>query len=233
MDRPMTDDTLAYLPNFTSRKGNAAHDRAFGDLPDSLAAWMDRYLALAVTGVRSDTVARKIALHLARFVAFFREAYGHDRISACLRRDVQTWQTALRDQGLAPATVNNHMASLSAFATWVHAQAPRLFPLDDPTKGIGDLGLLPLEPRALRPQQVRTLKNLCDRLDRFHRLRGQRWTGRDGDAPARTPGTSSPCSATAAPSACATWNSPIRRKRVGSLRRCLWRRISPMGTASP
>jgi len=188
MSRPMTDDTLAYLPSFTSRKVNLAPDRALDDLPDSLAAWMDRYLIFVVKGVRSEAVARKIALHLARFIAFFQDGYGHDRLSTCLRRDVLAWQTVLQEQGLAPATINNHLASLSAFTTWVHAQAPRLFPVDDPTKGVSELGLAPLEPRALQPDQVRTLKNLCDRLDRFHRLRGWRWTGRAVDAPARAHG---------------------------------------------
>jgi len=32
---------------------------------------------------------------------FFSAAYGHERITTCLRRDVVAWQTALRDQGLA------------------------------------------------------------------------------------------------------------------------------------
>jgi site-specific recombinase XerD len=132
--------------------------------------------------VRSDGVACKIALHLARFAAFFAAAYGHERLSSCLRRDVVAWQTALTRQGLAPATINNHLASLSAFTTWVCAQAPRVFPAGDPTKGIGALGLAPPEPRALRPAQVRTLKSLCDRLDRYHQRRprrGRRQAGRE------------------------------------------------------
>jgi hypothetical protein len=94
------------------------------DVPDSLAAWSERYLALAVTGVRCAAVTDKITLHLARFGTFFLQRYGHDRLSACVRRDVVAWQTALREQGLAPAVINNHLASLSAFTTWVQAQAP-------------------------------------------------------------------------------------------------------------
>ena len=43
---------------------------------------------------------------------------------------------------------------------------------------IGDLPLPPLEPRALTPGQVRTLKNLLDRLPRFHQHKGRRWSGR-------------------------------------------------------
>lgn len=47
----------------------------------------------------------KITLHLARFATFFRQRYSHDRLSACVRRDVVAWQSALREQGLAPATI--------------------------------------------------------------------------------------------------------------------------------
>jgi hypothetical protein len=56
--------------------------------PDTLTVWVDRYQRFAVAGVRSPAVARKITLQLGRFLQFFRDAYGHDRLSACLRRDV-------------------------------------------------------------------------------------------------------------------------------------------------
>lgn len=161
----------AYLAKFTSRKVGAPETL----LPDSLSAWMEHYQALAVTGVRSAAVAAKIALHLERFQEFFAETYGHERISTCVRREVLAWQGSLSDSGLAPATVNNHLASLSAFTTWVQAHTPRLFPAGDPAKGIGELALPPLEPRALSEAQVRSLKNLCDRLPRLHQLRGRQW----------------------------------------------------------
>jgi integrase len=176
--------TLAYLENYTSRKVGQVSHRLVETAPDRLAAWSERYLALAVVGVRSEEVAQKIALHLARFASFYKGGYGHERISTVLRRDVVAWQHALVDQGLAPATVNNHLASLSAFTTWVHAQAPRLFPVGDPAKGIGELGLPPLEPRTLTPDQVRSLKSVCDRLARFYQMKGRRWTTRrNGDGP--------------------------------------------------
>ena len=142
---------------------------------DTLAAWMHHYQQLAVIGIRSPAVAHKIALHLERFRTFFHAAYGHDRISTCLRRDVLAWQAHLRALPLAPATVNNHLASLSAFTTWVQAQAPRLFPAGNPARGISELGLAPLEPRALSDTQIRSLKSVCDRLPRFHQLKGRRW----------------------------------------------------------
>ena len=190
MTQSSSPKALAYLPNFTARKVQAIPVGLLADVPDSLAAWATRYLALAVVGVRSEEVTKKIALHLDRFVGFFLESYDHDRISACLRRDVLAWQKAMVEQGLAPATVNNHLASLSAFTTWVAAQAPTVFPVGDPAKGIRELGLPPLEPLALTPAQVRSLKNLCDRLERFHRLKGQRWAETIAAAPVRVHGRS-------------------------------------------
>ena len=165
---------VVYLEKFTSRKDKHPETR-LNETSDSLSTWVRKYLHLAVVGIRSETVAEKAALHLGRFVAFFEDAYGHDRISAVVRRDVQSWQRSLVDSGLAPSTVNNHLASLSAFTTWVETQESGLFPAGDPAKGIKELRLPPLEPRALSEAQVRSLKNLCDRLERFHELKGREW----------------------------------------------------------
>ena len=178
---------VVYLSKFTSRKDKSAESRV-EEAPDGLSAWVGRYLELAVVGVRSRTVAEKAALHLGRFVEFFGEAYGHDRTSGVVRRDVQGWQRSLVEQDLAPSTVNNHLASLSAFTTWVDAQAPGLFPAGDPAKGIKEVRLPPLEPRALSEAQVRSLKNVCDRLERFHGLKGREWKKRDGGSPAHARG---------------------------------------------
>ena len=177
MDTKKQREGVVYLEKFTSRKDKRSELRLDGT-PDSLRDWVGRYLELAVVGVRSKTVVEKAALHLGRFVEFFEEAYGHNRISTVVRRDVQSWQRSLVDSGLAPATVNNHMASLSAFTTWVEILEPELFPAGDPAKGIKEIRLPPLEPRALSEAQVRSLKNVCDRLERFHELRGREWKDR-------------------------------------------------------
>jgi site-specific recombinase XerD len=180
--RPPGSEDTSDRYNFTSRK-----TRQLDSLPtlpqgESCSDWIAAYLNLAIQGVRSAEVSRKIALHLDRFQQFFVTAYGHDRLSHCLKRDVLAWQRVLQDQGLAVATINNHLASLAGFATWVHAQASHLFPAGNPTKGIGELALPPLEPRRLTDEQVRSLKNICDRLERFHRYTGRR---RQGDAGVR------------------------------------------------
>ncbi|MBA3469559.1 MAG: tyrosine-type recombinase/integrase [Herpetosiphonaceae bacterium] len=135
---------------------------------DSCSPWMNHYLDLVIRGVRSPAITKKIVLHLQRFQQFLVASYGHDHLSVCLRRDVLSWQQALQDQSLAVTTINNHLASLSTFTTWVHARQPELFPMGDPTKGIRELALPPLEPRTLDATQVRSLKNLCDRLPRYH-----------------------------------------------------------------
>lgn len=172
---------VVYLEKFTSRKVEEGSDglrKGGGERDaedDSISVWVARYLELAVVGVRSRAVAEKAALHLGRFVKFFGESYGHERISTCVRRDVDGWQSSLVKRGLAPSTVNNHLASLSAFMSWVEAQAPGLLAAGDPAKGVKELGLEPLEPRALDGSQVRSLKSVCDRLERFHELKGRGW----------------------------------------------------------
>lgn len=153
--------------------------------PDSLQAWIDCYLQLAVQGVRPDSVIQKIDLHLKRFQAFFEARYGQEHISSCVKRDVQAWQKSLADQGLAASTINNHLASLSAFATWVNNQDETVFRMGDPTKGLRDMPLPPLEPRVLTEEQVRSLKNLCDRLLPFYQVKGRKWIRQPEEAPLR------------------------------------------------
>jgi len=170
-------------PQTPSRKAETLVLPAVESVPDSLQAWMERYRAFAIDAARLPAIAQKIALHLERFRAFFVARYGHDRISICVQRDVRAWQAQLSEtiadratgRQMAASTVNNHLASLSGFTSWAQAQAPRLFPAGDPAKGIGELGLPPLEPRTLTQEQVESLKNVCDRLPRFHQLRGRRW----------------------------------------------------------
>jgi integrase len=156
-------------------------DEVAGAGVESLTVWIEAYQALAIVGVRSDAVAKKIALQLGRFARFFEGQYGHERIGACLKRDVVGWQAALVADDLAPATVNNHLAALSAFTTWVSTHAPSVFPLGDPAKGVSEMGLPPLEPRALSEAQVRSLKNVCDRLPKLYEKRGRRWAGKSGE----------------------------------------------------
>ena len=155
---------------------------------DSLAAWALRYLDLAVRGVRSDEVTGKIARHLDRFSAWLTGGLGHDRISAVTPREVAAWRDHLAAHGnadrdgrttaMAPATVNNHLAHLSALFSWITVHAPAgLLRHGDPTKKVAPLRLPAPQPRALSGAQVRTVKNVLDRIEGLHQLRGRRHRG--------------------------------------------------------
>lgn len=152
---------------------------------DSLQDWIDYYLKMAVDGLRSEEVRQKIQLHLNRFQAFFGARYGQEAISSCVKRDVIAWQKYLQTQELAASTINNHLASLSGFTTWVYTQDKTVFVMGDPSKGVGELPLPPLEPRALTSEQIQSLKNLCDRLLPFYRSKGRKWLLSDEEAPLR------------------------------------------------
>lgn len=141
--------------------------RDLTDLPDSLAAWLSVYHHQVLTDQHPAPMVQKTLLHLHRFQQFLVHAYGHDRLSTCVIRDVRTWQRQLHDQGFAPSTVNQHLSHLATFVTWAMAHHPTCFPHGNPTYGIRHLPLPPLEPRALTDEQIRSLKNLCDRLERF------------------------------------------------------------------
>ncbi len=155
---------------------------------DSLAVWVQRYLELGVRGIRSAEVEAKIGRHLQRFQTWFQAGLGHDRVSAVTPREIAGWREHLaatvvrqrrdaRTQTMAPATVN-HLAHLSAFFTWTAAHAPTgLLPHGDPTSRVELLRLPAPEPRALSAAQVRTVKNVLDRLEGFHHLRGRRHRG--------------------------------------------------------
>jgi integrase len=177
----------------TSRKIVGLPDR-LTEADDSLTVWAGRYLELAVAGVRSAEVAGKIARHLARFADWFTAAYGHDRVSAITSREVAAWRDQLAATGkvnkdgttapMAPATVNNHLAHLSALFTWITTHAPAgLLRHGDPTKKVDPLRLPAPQVRALGDAQIRTVKNVLDRIEGFHQLNGRRHRG-TGIAPA-------------------------------------------------
>ncbi|MGV9326074.1 tyrosine-type recombinase/integrase [Streptosporangium sandarakinum] len=155
---------------------------------DSLPVWTERYLELAVRGVRSAEVTAKISRHLQRFAAWITDGLGHDRLSAVTPREVSAWRDHLAAAGnigrdgtpapMAPTTVNNHLAHVSALFTWITAHAPAgLLRHGDPTKKVAPLPLPAPQPRALAAAQIRTVKNIVDRIETFHELKGRRHRG--------------------------------------------------------
>jgi site-specific recombinase XerD len=177
-----------YLHQFTLQKEKEQQTVLMNQLPDSLNAWMDQYTRLVIAGIRTESSVKKVSLHLDRFLQFFSDFYGHDRISSCLKRDVVAWQHHLLHEDLAHSTINNHIASLSGFTAWVYQQDPMLFSLGNPFQGVGELGLPPLEVRALSEEQIRSLKNICDRLERFHWKKDRRRTKGNSTPKVKTTG---------------------------------------------
>ncbi len=160
----------------TSRKFLASYDPA----EDSLQLWKDRYMESEISGDCSHEVVAQIERQLSRFVQFLQEHVGHDKMTTIVPRQVREWLASLYEngKGYAASTVNHHQATLSRFMSWVKFHAPHLIHRD-PTKGIRKIGLPPPEPRAYTEAQVRSLKSVCDRLERFHQLKGRRWKGVD------------------------------------------------------
>jgi len=176
-DRPIQ------LDQVVAQKNKYAIQEQMAALPDVFSAWIECYLTLVVRGVRSRDIEQKIELHLARFADFFQERYGHERLSLCLKRDVLEWMNALEAEeaggeedssAFAPATVNNHLASLSGFTSWVHAQRPDLFAMGNPTAGVKERPLPALVPRTLSAAQVTSLKSTLDRLPSLVQCKGRR-----------------------------------------------------------
>lgn len=172
-----------------------ADKQRISSLDDTLSSWKECYLELMIRPIRDDNITAKITLHLTRFHTFYFERYGHDTLSLCLKGDIVTWLTYLsEDLVMAPATVNNHLASVSGWFNWIFEQDPHRFVAGNPCRGVSQLPLPPLEPRALTKLQITSLKNLCDRLPQLHEKKGKRYQARmrKGSTPPETHGHARP-----------------------------------------
>ena len=79
---------------------------------------------------------------------------------------------------MAPATVNNHLAHLSALFSWITVHAPAgLLRHGNPTKKVEPQQPPAPQARALAGPQVRTVKNVLDRIEGFPKLNGRRHRG--------------------------------------------------------
>ncbi|MGO8885601.1 MAG: tyrosine-type recombinase/integrase [Streptosporangiaceae bacterium] len=139
-------------------------------------------------------MAGKIDRHLERFTGWLVTGLGHERVSAVTPREVAAWRDHLAAEGnigrdgtaaeMAPATVNSHLAHLSALFSWITVHAPAgLLRHGDPTKKVEPLPLPAPQVRALAGPQVRTVKDVLDRIEGFHQLNGRRHRS-GGQAPA-------------------------------------------------
>ncbi len=172
---------LYCLQQITSRKGKVPA-KLLESGPDSQRYWTQRVQELAVRRDPAPAMSRKIDLHLGRSVEFFENMYGHDHTSAHLKRDMISWQFALVNDDHAPATINNHLASLSTFTIWVQSHNATIFGIGDPAKRIDELPLPPLVLWVLN-DRYQSLKNLYERLETYYRLKGRPQAASHGPAP--------------------------------------------------
>lgn len=146
----------------------------YNESEDSLSLWLPKYINyLQEEKDPSNEDIQKTRRLIDRFIEFYHQQYGHDRIATIVRRDIEAWLNHLYSspaeggKGYAASYVNGHQNALSQMMKWLRIAAPHLIH-KDPTRGIKEIMLPDPEPRTLNPQQILTLKNICDRLDRFH-----------------------------------------------------------------
>ncbi|MEV4582299.1 site-specific integrase [Nonomuraea jabiensis] len=85
---------------------------------------------------------------------------------------------ALPRSGRARGPLGGGLAHLSALFSWIAAHTPDgLLHHGDPTKQVAALPLPAPQTRALAAAQVRTVKNVVDRIETFHELKGRRHRG--------------------------------------------------------
>lgn len=180
---------VVYLDQFQTQKEPQTFREELTHLPDELSVWIACYLRLAVPGSRNEDGYKKVVLLLGRFEEFFRQRYRQGRLSICRQVDVEAWLTEDLEErrAFSPATINSHLPTLSRFCSWVHAQRSELFVLGNPTSRLKERSLPPIEPQTLSNEQIILLKNLCDRLPRFHEKKGWRYQAAQRKAPGRLP----------------------------------------------
>ena len=156
---------------------------------DRLAAWVEAYLAHAVTTAPVSRRAQRRDLD--RFLDFMVREEGTDarpRWTPRLTRTFLDWLTTAVDPAgrrcWSDRTCNRTLAHLKTFARWVHKLAP--LPLGDPFEGVH---LLPVGAgleveKALTPAERRLLLSAADALPDFARRRDRRRL-RDAARPVR------------------------------------------------
>ena len=136
-----------------------------GDSRESLTAWASIYFGVHVAGSSRKTELAK-RRDLEKFLSFFQEGIGHDRVDAwtpSVSRHFQNFLTVSGRNGGEPlkaTSVNRTMATVRHFGRWLHKQRPLL--AGDPLAGVKDLVVDPPDWSGLTDVQILRLKAACD-----------------------------------------------------------------------
>lgn len=112
-----------------------------------------------VSGLSPLTLEAKMR-DLKKFTAFFMEVTGGLDLSSWLPIDSARFSSQLQNR-YAPATVNRIMASLKSFGRWGRENGHWQL---DPCKGIRDLALPELKPKAVPAQDLHRIRRTCELL---------------------------------------------------------------------
>jgi integrase/recombinase XerD len=133
---------------------------------DSLSGWVRLYWQVHVVSAPQKTMAAK-RQDLARFVAFFAEAVGHDYLDGWTPAITRAFQTALHHtqsertgKQLATTTVNRVLATVCHFGQWAHKQRPLL--AGSPFASVKDRMIDIPSWNGLLAWQITRLKAACD-----------------------------------------------------------------------
>lgn len=120
------------------------------------------YFQQEVVGIRTPATANAKRQDLKKFLFHFQAVNGRLLpTDQWLPRDTRSFLDALVTEGYAPASINRMLATLRAFSYWlVESQVIKL----NPCKGIRDLQLAPLAPRAIRDREWYRLQKTADVL---------------------------------------------------------------------
>jgi integrase/recombinase XerD len=134
--------------------------------PDSLLRWAGMYYQIHVSGSPPKTEAAKQS-DLRRFLLFYSEELGHDRVDGWtpavtkhFQRSLATAVSPITKQPYKATTVNRVMATVRHFGTWLHKRRPLL--AGSPLAGVKDIAIDAAAWNGLTNRQIMRLKAACE-----------------------------------------------------------------------
>ncbi len=119
-----------------------------------------RYFREEIAGKSPLTIKAKKD-DLKKFLIFYQAMNGHLRADEWMVRDTRLFLDELQKQSYSPATINRVLATLKSFGSWLReVDVLRVLPC----KGITELHLEPLPPKAIRDIEFHRLNKSADVL---------------------------------------------------------------------
>lgn len=134
--------------------------------PNSLHHWATLYYGVHVAGSPTKTEQAK-RKDLSRFLSFYREELGHDRVDGWtpavtkhFQRSLTTVLSPVSGEPYKATTINRIMATIRHFGSWLHKQRPLL--AGNPLAGVKDIQTDAPDWNGLTNRQILRLKAACE-----------------------------------------------------------------------